>query len=255
MTNSGSRVEDMFEFPVLTRILGPLNYRVLNAMRDELKSNAASVDSDLGGGANGHLGLVLTAQQYTVVSATTPYVRHVMPTEPNIPSNMPQHAAIRLRDDFKEAKRVFKEMLSVEKALLKQVSTAVPGMYLKPFRNKNSNTIDKPISDILDYLFARYGRVPQETLAEEHAKLVEKTFDISEPLVILYNEIDDLQDLAVAAKNPFSDSQLVILGMRLIKNTGDFEKGIQEWYDRTVDTDWKHFQSHFDSAQDSLRRA
>ena len=61
MTNHTSRPEDLFEFQVLTKLLGPLNYRVLKLLKDELKSNAACVDSDLGGAANGHLGLILTS--------------------------------------------------------------------------------------------------------------------------------------------------------------------------------------------------
>ena len=73
MENSTSRPEDLFELQVLTQILGPLNYRVLKILKDELKSNASCVDSNLGGGANGHLGLILTLLQYTLVS-TTPYV-------------------------------------------------------------------------------------------------------------------------------------------------------------------------------------
>ena len=93
MTNSTSRPEDLFEFQVLTKILGPLNYRVLKLLKDELKSNAAWIDSDLGGAANGHLGLILTPLQYQSVS-TTPYVRLTMPDAPIIPSTMAQHAAI-----------------------------------------------------------------------------------------------------------------------------------------------------------------
>ena len=63
MTNSTSRPEDLFEFQVLTKILRPLNYRVLKLLKDELKSNAACVNYDLGGAANGHLGLILTPLQ------------------------------------------------------------------------------------------------------------------------------------------------------------------------------------------------
>ena len=75
--------EDLFEFHVLTKIEGPLNHQNLNILKNELKSNAACVDSDLGGGAHGHLGLVETATKYIKVS-TIPYVRHIMPVTPVI---------------------------------------------------------------------------------------------------------------------------------------------------------------------------
>ena len=42
-----------------------------------------------------------------------------MPAAPIIPSTMAQHAAIRERDEYKENKQLYKEMVAVEKALLK----------------------------------------------------------------------------------------------------------------------------------------
>ena len=245
MTNNTSRMEDLFEFQVLTKILGPLNYRVLKRLKDQIKSNAACIDSDLGGGANGHLGLILTDVEYALVCPLTPYVRHVMPNDPIIDGKTKAHEAIRLRDEFKEAKSLYKEMISLEKALLKKISAAVPAMYLKQFRNKHSNALDKPIPEIMEHLFSVYGRVPQEELDEAESKLRAQIFDISEPLVLMFNEIDEMQDMATAAENEFSDQQIVNLGIHLIKNTGDFEKGITEWYESTTTKNWKSFKSHF----------
>ena len=108
---------------------------------------------DLGGGANGHLGIILDAVEYDKVAVGCPYIRHSMPDIPIFASNTPQHEVARRRDDFKEAKRLFKEMISLEKALIQQLRNAIPSMYLKRFRSKNSNAIDKPISFILNHLF------------------------------------------------------------------------------------------------------
>ena len=70
----------------------------------------------------------------------------------------------------------------------------------------------------------------------------------------MFNEIDELQDMATAAENEFSDQQIVNLGIHLIKNTGDFEKGITEWYEATTTKDWISFKSHFEKAQNILRK-
>ena len=105
MTNSTSKMEDLFEFQVLTKILGPLIYQFLKALKDELKSNAAYIDLNLGGGANGHLGLFLTAIEYALVY-TTPYVWYVMPSAPTIDSKTKAHEVVRLCDDFKKRKNI-----------------------------------------------------------------------------------------------------------------------------------------------------
>lgn len=54
---------------MLIKVHSPLNYEVLKVLIDKISTNAASVQSDLGGGANGHLGLVKTALDYTHVSS------------------------------------------------------------------------------------------------------------------------------------------------------------------------------------------
>ena len=66
-----------FEFPVLTKITGQPHYELLKTIKNELKSNASSVPCDLGGGNNGHLGLILTPAEQLVISPTI-YVRPVL---------------------------------------------------------------------------------------------------------------------------------------------------------------------------------
>lgn len=106
----------------------------------------------------------------------------------------------------------------------------------------------------MDHLFTSYGRVPQEDLGAEESKLRATIFNISEPLIIMFNEIDDLQHMAVAEENQFSNQQIVNLGFHLIRHTGDFEKGIAEWYQNSSGKDWKAFKSHFEKLQDNLRK-
>ena len=62
-----------FEKATLTPIHGEPNYASLKRLKKELKANAQSVVSDLGGGGLGHLGLVLTDAEYANVS-DVPYV-------------------------------------------------------------------------------------------------------------------------------------------------------------------------------------
>ena len=68
-----------FEFPELTKIHGAPNYPTLRIIKDEMKANAHSVASDLGGGVHGHYGLIVNPREYTMVPGTIPYVR---PTHP-----------------------------------------------------------------------------------------------------------------------------------------------------------------------------
>ena len=65
-----------FQHKMLTKIHGKPTYESLQNVSTELKANASSVPSTLGGGGNGHLGLLLSnARYFTVAQAvlwTTP---------------------------------------------------------------------------------------------------------------------------------------------------------------------------------------
>ena len=70
--------EIYFQHKVLTRVSGPPTFGSLRVLVDELKANASSVPSVLGGGQYRHLGLLLTATQFTTLS-TTPFESPINP--------------------------------------------------------------------------------------------------------------------------------------------------------------------------------
>ena len=59
-----------FEHPMLTKIHGKSIFFSLQRLKNQIKANLASVNTDLGGGRNGYLGLGLTAVKYISVSQT-----------------------------------------------------------------------------------------------------------------------------------------------------------------------------------------
>ena len=247
-------VDTYFEIPTLTKIHGEPTYFQLKELKNELKANATSVTSDLGGGANGHLGLVLTPAEYTTVSATA-YNRPVHPGPLVIAPGTAQHEATRLRTDHKEAIRLFRETIDVEKALIKQIVAAVEPKYLKNLRDANSNAINVPVHAVLTHLFNRYGEVNADTLMDIEDKTKVMEYNLVDPLIVVFNEIEELSRLGTAADNPFSDKQLVQISLKIIKNTNDFENAINAWYERpALEHTWANFKTHFDEARELLKK-
>ena len=66
MTTTVPSVEDVTNaFPTaVTKIAGEPNYESLKNLKDELKANAASIPTTLGGGTHGYLGLILSPAAY-----------------------------------------------------------------------------------------------------------------------------------------------------------------------------------------------
>ena len=85
-----------------------------------MKTNDSSVTSGLGGGANGCLGLMLTQPEYAFVSATD-YLRPVHLGLLVISPATSQHESTRPRENYKEAIRLYREVIAIKQFLNKQL--------------------------------------------------------------------------------------------------------------------------------------
>ena len=76
-----------------------------------------------------------------------------------------------------------------------------------------SNTINMDVTTILTHLCRNYGYVTPEVLAENMAAVKEMQYSVEEPLVTIYNSIEDHKLFSEAANNPFTPVQLVKIGI------------------------------------------
>ena len=254
MTENNIDYTRYFEFKTLPKIHGEPDYSQLKELKDKLKTNASKITSDLGGGAHGHLGLVLSQGEYATVSPT-PYVRPVHPGVLVIPPGTTNHIATIMREDHKKELQAYHETIDLENALKKQISEAIDEPYLKELRDVTTNTILLNIPTILDYLFTNYGVITEDTLEDEKQNTRNMEFTIATPLTKMYKAVEDLQQLGIAAHTPFSDGQLVQIGIHIIKQTGDFHQALLNWYALPrVNQTWNTFKTHFQNERRALRK-
>ena len=110
-----------FHYSVPTKIEGEPTYSTLTTLQKELQANASSVDSDLGGGDHGYLGLVLSDADYAKIPRTIPFVAPTYPTALVIPAATTAVEALSLREQHKEKIAKHRECSNVEKALLRHL--------------------------------------------------------------------------------------------------------------------------------------
>jgi hypothetical protein len=69
-----STVEDVmasFLHPILPTIEGELEYQTIHATRKFLQANSRAIDTHLGGGTLGHLGLIISDASYSIIAPPT----------------------------------------------------------------------------------------------------------------------------------------------------------------------------------------
>ena len=153
------------------------------------------------------------------------------------------------------AKETYNDCMAVQKTLVKQIVSAVDAEYLKELRDPVTNSINLPVSDVLEHLFTRYGTVTPETLAKEEAAMSTFYWDLRDPPVIMFNKIEDLMSLATAARMPKTEAQIVNYGLDLIKRTNDFEQALLNWYALAPQNQtYANFKQHFTDAQRELKQ-
>jgi hypothetical protein len=86
-------VEDViasFPRPILPTVQGEPDYQTIHAIRKLLQAKSRAIDIHLGGGALGHLGIILSDASYAIVAAAT----EAIPTlwgNPTAPGRAPEN--------------------------------------------------------------------------------------------------------------------------------------------------------------------
>jgi hypothetical protein len=156
-------VEDIiarFPHPILPTVQGEPDYHTIHAIRKLLQANARSIDSHLGGGALGHLCLIVAVAAYAIVAPAHPW------TNPESPGRAPteieggtiaQLSAERHR--WEEAVTTFRTRSTVEQALKKIIITVFEPMYLEILNTYMVGSANTSAIEMLEYLFLSYGSI------------------------------------------------------------------------------------------------
>ena len=242
-----------FEFPVLSKIIGEPTYEMLLLVLNELKANAQTVHSTLGGGAHGYLGLLVSAPQYALISGT-PFVMPLFPPPLVFPLGATIHMINSLQQQHRDSFRVFRECRAVEAALKQQLVQALDKVYLASLRDSTTNSISRPLRGILTHLFDTYGKVTSQKIADEQEKVQNFAFDPVQPVDSVYTLIENLQILADAGHAPFTEIQLLNFAKNIINKTRKFKSEIKVWNRLPgLNQTWVAFKAQFRVAQQELR--
>ena len=137
--------------PDLTRILGIQTYDSLHQMQLKLKSNALYFHSNLGGGTNGHLGLLITNTKYATLSPV-PYVHPVHPGIILITNNTIRVASYELKRVYNDNIRVFHKVRGVEQEPTQQCFPDVDEQYITSTKNLTTVQFTGNTRQIFAYL-------------------------------------------------------------------------------------------------------
>jgi hypothetical protein len=245
-----------FANPNLTPIQGEPDADALITLKNQLKANASSVPSNLGGGNHGHLGLVLSPATYALVS-NTPFVTPAHPGVLAIPNGTTAAMSTVLKDQHTERMRLFREVTGVEKALKQQIIKALDKEWLLAIADHNTQSLSGTVAQILEHLFETYGYVSQAMLEKKEEALKNLDYHPRHPVDLVFNAVEDLADYAdMATTGAFTQTQIIGKAYSQFNRTGLLSQAITEWNRKPdVQKTWITFKTHFRQARKELKES
>ena len=255
MTSSVPGVEDITNtFPTpITKITGEPNYESSKYLKNQLKANAASIPTTLGGGNHGYLGLILSPATYTTITATQ-FVEPIYPGQhPNVPDGTSAADTSTIVCRHKENLCQCREVKNVNTTLNNQLLSALDDIYVHAMKDRHVGYMYQSIHTILQHLFDNYGNIIPLELEDNDTKM-RATWDPNSPFNCLIKQVEDGQDYADDGGQQYTAEQLLLIAFTLVFKTGLYVEDCKAWNARpAVAHTWDNFRTHFQNAQRLLR--
>lgn len=250
----------IFPHPVLTPINETPTQASLKILRQEIYANARAVHSLRGGGAHGHLALVISAAKYlalTVAAHGAPGTPFVVPLAPGAapvhPAGATGNVITEINRQFAEDKREHALYLHTEAALKKLILQAVPRTFTEILCDDEMGYAEVKTLTIMEHLETTYGIITEDEL-EQNRKALYHPWDMNKPIEDVFTQIRVCMTYA-AIKDPITEATAIRAGLEIFENTGQFAIGIREWRSKADNLKTlPNFRAHFTLADTERKR-
>jgi hypothetical protein len=242
-----------FPHPVLPTVQGKPDYQTIHAIRKSLQSNSRAIDTHLGGGTLGHLGLIVSDASYAMIAPATDAgpTLWISPQAPGrAPSNTDGTAAqiSAARHIWEEDIQTYPTYTSVQQDLKKQIISVFEPIYLDVLNDNMVGFANISARDILDHLFSTYGSITAVDL-EINFEHMRRAWDPQQPVESLFKHIQDFADYSEAGGVLIGHPQQVNVGYAKIFATGHFMSACRRWNEKPLAyKTWAQFKAHFSAA-------
>jgi hypothetical protein len=251
-----SNVEDVlasFPHPILPIVESEPDYQTIHATRKFLQANSRAIDTHLGRGTLGRLGLIISDAAYSNIAP--PITGEPICWEtPNAPGRAPattDGTSAQLSADlhiWEEDAQTYRTCTSVQQALKKQIIGVFKPMYLEILNDNMVGYANISERDMLDHLFETYGNTTAVDL-EINFEHMRRAWDPQQPVETLFKQIQDCSDYSEAGGVPIGPSQQINVGYAKIFATCHFMSACRRWNEKpAAGKTWTYFKSHFAAA-------
>lgn len=245
----------LFAHEALTKIDGRPTAFGLRQLKRELYANAMAIPTDLGGGAHGYLGAIMTAADYANVPNTVAFVTPVHPgTHPGHAVNATSAAITETNRAYLAAKEAAVQYTTVTQALKQQLLNAVNVTFLQALADDILGFATVSCAAMLAHLDTTYGTITPDDLEANKLEFAAE-WNPDSPIEDLFKRSRMCRQFAAAGNDDISESAAVRNLLAIIEKTGVLSDGIRDWRKRpTAEWTLAHFTADFSKANKERTR-
>jgi hypothetical protein len=194
-------------------------------LRFEVYTNAADIESNLGGGAHGHMGLVMPPAEYLAM-AGVPYVQPIAPPVPVFQGT----AAAQKRQGlvYDEALIEYKETRALSTVLKRQILQAVPADYLEAISDPITGFTNVTPRQLVAHVIDTYGMITRDAIWHNR-KALETPWDPDTPISKVFSNGTRCLKFALEGNNPISDMDYVQALVIVFRTCGVLDDAVKDW--------------------------
>jgi hypothetical protein len=242
-----------FPHSSLPKVTGEPICKDLKVIWRLLNTNAMSIASYEGGGRHGHLGIIMTNEEYSAIAVD------VFPV-PNNPG--PQAAVVagtttaviaettRLH---RYATQVYRTYHNVDQAIKKLIIESFDDAYPNALSDEIMGYANYTSLQLLAHLLTYYDTIAPTELTQNYERL-NRPYDPNQPIEMLFQQIQYARAFALAGGQPYGAAMIVNVAYALVFSTGLFPDACRAWQSRAMaGRTWAQFKLDFATAHREFR--
>jgi hypothetical protein len=225
----------------LLKVTGEPTFEDLKFIWRLLNNNAMSVASYEGGGRHGHLGKIMTNEEYFTIAVDIFPVPNNPGPSAAVVAGMTAAVIAETTRLHREATQVYRTYHNVNQAIKKLIIESFDYAYLNALSDQIVGYANCTSLQLLTHLLTYYDMIAPTELTQNYERL-KTPYDPNLPIETLFQEIQDARAFVVAGRQPYGAAMIINVAYTLVFSTGLFPGACRTWQSRVNDgKTWAQF--------------
>jgi hypothetical protein len=222
-----------FPHSSLLKVTGEPTFEDLKVIRRLLNTHAMSVVSYEGGGRHGHLGIIMTNEEYFPIAVDVFPVPNNPGPSAAVVAGMRAAVIAEMTRLHQEATQVYRTYHNVDQAIKKLITKSFDDAYINALSEKIVGYTNCTSLQLLTHFLTYYAMIAPTELTQNYERL-NTPYDPNQPIETLFQQIQDARAFAVAGNQPYSAVMIINVAYTLVFNTGLFPDACRAWQSRAT---------------------